>query len=423
VYQSGPVGLAKAPSVILTGVEPGADFGGSLASAGDVNGDGFADVVVGAIGAAGTGQVYLYLGGPTGLATSPVTTITGGDGFTANFGCSVAGAGDVNGDGYADVIVGAYSAANGTGRAYLFLGGAAGMSPSPALTLNGLNSGGQFGWTVASAGDVNGDGFADVVIGARAVSNFAGRAYVYLGSATGLGSSPSTVLTASDATAGVFGSAVAGAGDINGDGYADVVIAAPNRGSPQTYVYLGSAGGLQSFPAAKLIPGDTTGSTFGASVAIGGDMNGDGFADLVIGDPSYGPFGVTYVYLGGSSGVGAAPSVTLVGIESGGNFGNAVATAGDLDGDGLSDLVIGASNVGNGEGRVYLYIGTPMTGVSPSPSVTFIGIDAGLSYFGNVVASADHRRPRHPRDLSAYFWPTARAPEIKVSCRPERARA
>src|SRR5581483_10010894 len=79
VYPSGPVGLSKVANPILTGVEPGAYFGGSLASAGDVNGDGFADVVVGAIGAAGTGQVYLFLGGATGLATAPATTITGGD--------------------------------------------------------------------------------------------------------------------------------------------------------------------------------------------------------------------------------------------------------------------------------------------------------------------------------------------------------
>ena len=156
--------------------------------------------------------------------------------------------------------------------------------------------------------------------------------------------------------------------------------------------FWGSAAGLQPVPVTRLVPGDTTGSTFGASVAIGGDVNGDGFADVVIGDPSYGAFGVAYFYLGGSSGIGVVPSVTLVGIESGGNFGNAVAIAGDLDGDGLSDLVIGASNVENGVGRVYLYIGDPMIGVSSFPSVTFVGIDAGLSYYGNVVASAESAR-------------------------------
>ena len=179
------------PATILTGDAPGRYFGGSVASAGDVNGDGFADVVIGAVGAyGGSGQMYLHLGGATGLASSPATTITGNDGFTSNFGDSVASAGDVNGDGYADVVVGAYSAAAG-GRAYLFLGGATGLSSSPAAALTGPDGGdGQFGWTVAGAGDMNADGFADVVIGARGVGNFAGRAYVYLGSAAGLGSSP-----------------------------------------------------------------------------------------------------------------------------------------------------------------------------------------------------------------------------------------
>jgi hypothetical protein len=145
-------------------------------------------------------------------------------------------------------------------------------------------------------------------------------------------------------------------------------------------------------------------------VANGGDVNGDGFADVVIGDPSFGPSGVTYLYLGGSSGVGAMPTVTMVGIEGGGNFGNAVATAGDLDGDGLADLVIGASNVENGTGRVYLYIGDPMVGVSSFPAVTFIGIDVGLSHFGNVVASAE-RGPCRLRN---------RALRASASCRRSR---
>jgi hypothetical protein len=391
VYLGGPGGPSNAPATVLTGDAPGHYFGGSVASAGDVNGDGFADVVIGSIGAyGGSGQVYLYLGGATGLASSPATTITGNDGFTANFGDSVASAGDVNGDGYADIVVGAYAAAGGAGRAYLFLGGATGLSSSPAATLTGPDGGdGQFGGTVASAGDVNADGFADVIIGAQGVGNFAGRAYVYLGSAAGLGSSPSTKLTSPDGMARYFGSVVTGAGDVNGDGFADVVIAAPERGSPRTYIYFGGASGLSSSPTATLIPPDSIGSTFGGSVANSGDVNGDGFADLVVGDGMSGAYGVAYLYLGGASGVGAVPSVTLVGRESGGAFGAAVATAGDVDGDGLGDLVIGANNVGNGVGRVYFYAGSAINGISSSPATTLIGIDGMLSYFGAVVASAE----------------------------------
>ena len=201
------------------------------------------------------------------------------------------------------------------------------------------------------------------------------------------------MLASPDGMAGFFGNAVTGAGDVNGDGFADVVIAAPERGSPRAYIYFGGAGGLSSSPAATLIPPNTIGSNFGGSVANSGDVNGDGFADLVIGDGMLGSYGVAYLYLGSASGIGTAPSVTLVGLESGGAFGTAVATAGDVDGDGLGDLVIGASNVGNGVGRVYVYAGHAINGVSSSPSATLIGIDGTLSYFGNVVASAE-RTPR-----------------------------
>ena len=272
---------------------------------------------------------------------------------------------------------------------------------------------------------MNGDGFADVVIGARGVGNFAGRAYVYLGSAAGLGSSPSTMLASPDGMAGFFGDAVTGAGDVNGDGFADVVIGAPARGSARTYVYFGGAGGLSSSPAATLIPTDTIGSTFGGSVANSGDVNGDGFADLIIGDDMSGAYGVAYLYLGGASGIGAVPSVTLVGRESGGAFGAAVATAGDVDGDGLGDLVIGANNVGNGVGRVYLYPGDPINGVSASPAATLIGSDGMLSYFGSVVASAE-RTPRSPVAVSqgrrSARVPPARHPSGKTSSTAQSGR-
>ncbi|MEI8256937.1 MAG: integrin alpha, partial [Deltaproteobacteria bacterium] len=191
-------------------------FGQSVASAGDVNGDGFADMVVGAWGASSyVGRAYVYLGSATGLATSPATTLTG-----VSRG-SVASAGDVNGDGFADVVAGSVGASGQPGRADVYLGSATGLTTSPATSLTGPDGAdGRFGRSVASAGDVNGDGYADVVVGADGVSSNTGRAHVYLGSATGLATAPATSLTGPDGTDGWFGWSVASAGDLNGDGEA-----------------------------------------------------------------------------------------------------------------------------------------------------------------------------------------------------------
>ena len=123
----------------------------------DVNGDGYADAAVGADAFYNNdvGKAFLYLGGPTGLASSPTVTLSAPD--SQFFGTSIASAGDVNGDGYADLIVG-----TNYGLAYLYLGSAAGLNASPDTTLIGPN-GAAFGLSVASAGDMDGDGYGDVV--------------------------------------------------------------------------------------------------------------------------------------------------------------------------------------------------------------------------------------------------------------------
>ena len=178
----------------------------SVASAGDINGDGYTDVVVGANGGAGAGAVYVYLGTKNGLPSSPTTTLSGPS-ATSYFGCSVDGAGDINGDGYDDIVVGADG---GNGAAYVYLGGASGLSTTPSITFQGPTANGDFGISVAGAGDVNRDGFADVIVGASGVNNSDGAAYLYLGSASGFPSSPSSTLN-SIGQAGTFGKVVASA--------------------------------------------------------------------------------------------------------------------------------------------------------------------------------------------------------------------
>jgi Na+-transporting NADH:ubiquinone oxidoreductase subunit NqrB len=172
------------------------------------------------------------------MGTTPSWTSSGDDQTDAYFGISVASAGDVNGDGYDDVIVGAhlYDAPNpNAGKAYLYLGSSFGLETIALWTSSGdAQAYAHFGSSVASAGDVNGDGYDDVVIGSQlhdTPNANAGKAYLYLGSSLGLQTSPAWTSSGDDQEQAYFGVSAAGAGDVNGDGYDDVVISASHYDS------------------------------------------------------------------------------------------------------------------------------------------------------------------------------------------------
>ena len=364
---------ASRGTTTLTGVVPGETFGCSVSSAGDVNGDTFVDVIVGAYqsgtAANPSGRAYIYFGGPR--ADERVDVVLSGEAAGDAFGVSVASAGDVNHDGFADVIVGAYeNDARGAnaGRAYIYFGGAS-MDDKPDVVLTGEMPGDAFGYAVAGAGDVNRDGYSDVIVGAyenSARGAGAGRAYVYYG-----GQRPDPVADAilNGETAGDrFGISVAGAGDVNGDGLADILVGAYQNDAGgvdagRAYLYLGSARILDR--AATVLTGAEAGDSFGFAVSTAGDVNKDGLADIVVGAYHNGAGGKdagrAYVYFGGKS-VSPAPDVVFTGEAAGDAFGYAVGSAGDANGDGYADILIGAYGNdagGSAAGRAYVYYGAP----------------------------------------------------------------
>jgi hypothetical protein len=361
----------------------GANYGQSVASAGDVNGDGYADVIVGTPyfqNANGyQGRAFVYYGSGAGLPTTP-SWFAEGLADDQAFGWSVSGAGDVNGDGYDDVIVGAPSNNRG---AFLFLGSATGLGTSPAWAVYGPTS---YGSVVAGLGDTNGDGYDDFAVLAPTVSpGLPGELYVYMGSASGPATAPALILGTIGIQDGTANPPPVGIshGDFNGDGYSDVIV--------RDNIYLGSPSGPGTTP--DWVPGNiwpVNGSSYGAACAGVGDINGDGFDDFVIGAPRYTGTQTVHTHEGriyfynGSAGVPDNWPERL--IESDvpeAFFGSAVAGAGDVNGDGYDDVMVGAYNLNN-QGRAYVYLGSALS-LATSPTWTADGTQP-MGLFGKSVA-------------------------------------
>ncbi|MFO0984254.1 MAG: integrin alpha [Planctomycetota bacterium] len=402
VYMGSAAGLASFPAWIEDGFQTYAYFGNSVATAGDVNGDGLSDVIIGAPGydngQAEEGRAFLYLGP---LPSYPTWTAEG-DQTNAFFGSSVATAGDVNGDGFSDVIIGANGYDNGQsdeGRAVVYLGSTAGLGIGASWTAESDQVGARFGWSVAMAGDVNGDGYTDVIVGTRYYDNGEsdeGGAFVYRGSAVGLASMAAWTGENDQADA-QHGYAVATAGDVNGDGFSDVIVGAPfydngESGEGRVFAYLGAADGLATI-AAWTAESDQAGAQFGVSVASAGDVNGDGFSDVIVGAEFYdhgeSNEGRAFVFLGSPGGLAASAAWTAESDQASAFLGRCVASAGDVNGDGFGDVIVGAHQYDNGqsnEGRALAYLGS-QRGLAINPTWTAESDQADAS-FGATVASA-----------------------------------
>jgi len=372
--------------------------GRSLSGGGDVNGDGFDDFLIGTSdnddGGLDAGQVYLILGKSSGWSMdTPLSNADAsfiGEAKQDEAGISISCEGDVNGDGYDDIIIGADGNDDGganAGQTYLILGKASGWSMDTDLSsadasFIGENTYDNSGKCVDSSGDVNGDGYDDILIGAHLNDEKelnSGQTYLIFGKATGW--SMNTPLSNANASfwgegaSDFSGSSVSGAGDVNGDGFDDILIGAywnseGGQKAGQSYLILGKALNwamdtpLSSSNASFI--GEVAYANSGSSLDIADDVNYDGFDDILIGayGDNYGgtSCGQTYLILGKSSGWSmdvqlSKANSSFVGENAGDYSGYSISGVGDVNGDRYNDILIGSyrySKNGTDAGKTYL---------------------------------------------------------------------
>jgi MYXO-CTERM domain-containing protein len=439
IYTASPAGLSLAPSASVSGPCFEA-FGEGFADAGDVNGDGYDDVLIGspeydnAAGQVMEGKVSLHLGGPSGLSPTSSWDFESNQPLT-RLGESLAGLGDLDGDGYDDFALGAPWTSY-EGYVLLFLGSPTGPSSAPDLVLEGA-PGDSLGVWLASAGDVNGDGAPDLAAGGMGGPNSSGVARVYAGGPGGV--DPTPLWTAAGAMYSYFG-LVAGPGDLDGDGYDDLVVGAPFETSAwaaegAVYVFPGSPTGPSPAPTLTLLGGQER-SSFGQALA-GGDVDGDGRADLLVGSPRWSGLagveeGRVQLFFGTELGLSATAGWTSYGGATYASLGTSGVLL-DLTGEGGVEPVAGAPLLSSRAGAVYAWRGSDFDGdgyESPEdcddedadihPGLEDLpedGIDQDCD--GEDAVAGDTGEPEPPEDTGEPPTPDTGEPSVPDDDKPE----
>lgn len=344
------------PDIILA--PPRRGFGSSVAGAGDVNGDGYRDIILGDPGFGfSRGKCYLYFGGAN-MDTVPDFEMTG-KAERDRLGYVVAGVGDVNEDGYDDFAMSSFNP-NGPpsfpGEIFICFGGRLLDSLVDVHIVGDTLD--ELGWSISKAGDVNGDGFDDVLVGVpRYEEN--GEARIYFGGVN-MDSLPDVTLTG-DTPMEVFGRCVAGAGDVNGDGFSDVMVAVQGHEHDLARIFFG---GIEMDRMADVrLVGRQEYDFFRFSLSAADDLNHDGFGDVMVGAiTGYANIERVYCYLGGTS-MDSIPDFYANGEKYGDDFGRYIVSAGDVNGDGYNEVLVGADSYNNFRGKVYLYTTAPNSSV------------------------------------------------------------
>ncbi len=385
----------------ITGFAVDDQLGVSVSSAGDIDGDGYDDIIIGAYGwASSRGAAYVIYGGQTSSLSDFLLGSTTLDPHTTGFsifggatsdrlGFSVSSAGDINKDGFDDIIVGAFGVTSNKGAVYVIYGRERSSMTnfdfssdtlnylSTGFKLTGSAIGDSLGRDVSAAGDINNDGYDDIIIAAYANNNYRGAAYViYGGEKSSLPNRDFGSFTLDPHTTGFVikgqsdndqvGWSVGTAGDINKDGYDDILVGANGRSSSKGTVYViygGAKPSMSNFDFSSVtlnylstgftITGSTAYDVLGLSVSTAGDINNDGYSDFIVGGRRLSYSGIAYVIYGGEKSslpnldfssdilLPATTGFTMVGAASD-NLAWSISTAGDVNKDGYNDIIVGA---------------------------------------------------------------------------------